>query len=173
MLQLLLVTTKWLFTVELTAVRLDSAIDGKLAGDELFLLNMHKDSNEGSWVLIQVGGIRPGKRYGHSMCFNNDSIFLFGGADNLEAKNDMWVLNISKVPFNWYRVEFTGTVPSERLYHSSSACSKYNTESILMIFGGLDESKTCCNDMWILSKKGNWSLVKYKDEAVGRYQVNV
>ena len=154
-------------------VRLDSTIDVKLADDDLFLLNMHKDSNKGSWILIQVEGSKPGKRYGHSMSFKDGSIFLFGGADDTEVKNDMWVLNILQVPFNWHRVEFSGAIPSKRFYHCSIACNEYNTKDILIIFGGLNASKTCFNDMWILSNKSTWSLVKYKDEGIARYQVNV
>jgi hypothetical protein len=152
-------------------------LDKKLAVDELYLLSIDQDCEKGQWMVVQTDGLTPGKRYGHTMSFKESYIFLFGGSNNSEIKNDLWVLSIDKVPFKWKKIEFTGLVPDRRVYHSSCASDSKDDSSMILIFGGRSKDQTSRNDLWTLYKRiddtWEWVMEDYvKDTAPApRYQV--
>lgn len=152
-------------------------VDRKLAVDELYLLSIEQSCDKGQWMVVQTDGATPGKRYGHTMSYKGNHIFLFGGSNNQEIKNDTWVLSIDKVPFKWRKLEFSAGVPERRVYHSSSAYTGTDPTSMIIIFGGRAKDQTSRNDLWTLHKKDEdhweWVMMEYaKDNAPApRYQV--
>ena len=55
---------------------------GSLASDDLFLLDIRNGERNGTWMIVPVVGITPGRRYGHT-----------------ETINDVWTLNVERSPF--------------------------------------------------------------------------
>ncbi len=53
---------------------------GALASDQLYMLDLKDGIKDASWpkIIIQAGK-SPGRRYGHSVVFNDPFLILFGG----------------------------------------------------------------------------------------------
>ena len=152
-------------------------IDGGLAADELYLLDIKNEGEKGSWMVVQTDGPTPGKRYGHTMTYKNTYIFLFGGNTSSELINDTWFLPISKVPFKWEKLEFSKTIPESRIYHTTSSYNGSEPGGMVMLFGGRGKDQNPKNDLWTLYKRsdGTWEWVqaasKGKEVPAPRYQV--
>ncbi len=44
-------------------------------------------------------GARPGRRYGHTLCFYKPHLILFGGSTGNETINETWILNLLEQNF--------------------------------------------------------------------------
>ena len=131
----------------------------------------------GKWIITQVIGKTPGRRYGHSFLFWRPNCIIFGGSQNNELVNDIWCLNLEKTPLQWNQFEIAGSKPEARLYHSSSLCTIGAASGMIVIFGGRGKAGKAFNDIWGLRKHrdGTWDWVEapYKTSAapLARYQV--
>ena len=150
---------------------------GSLASDDLYLLDLRKGENEGSWMIVPVVGSTPGRRYGHSLVFIKPHLLAFGGNTGNESVNDVWSLNVEKSPFSWNKLEITGDIPKPRVYHSACLCTTGSATGMMVIFGGRTNDQSALNDTWGLRRHrdGRWDWVRapYKnsgEQAFARYQ---
>ena len=152
-------------------------IDGSLASDELFLLDLKKDENNPQWMIVPVVGTTPGRRYGHSMIYSKPNLIIFGGNNGTDTINDVWILNIERAPFNWIKLPIMGESPSPRTYHSAALCTFGSATGMMVVFGGRGSDQTPLNDAWGLRKhrdgRWDWVLAPCKpntDMPLNRYQ---
>ena len=150
---------------------------GSLASDDLYLLDLRKGEDEGSWMIVPIVGSTPGRRYGHSLVFIKPHLLAFGGNTGNESVSDVWSLNVEKSPFSWSKLEIQGDVPKPRVYHSACLCSTGSAMGMMVIFGGRTNDQSALNDTWGLRRHrdGRWDWVRapYKttgEQAFSRYQ---
>ena len=150
---------------------------GSLASDDLYLLDLRKGEDEGSWMIVPVVGSTPGRRYGHTLVFIKPHLLAFGGNTGSESVSDVWCLNVEKSPFTWLKLEIQGDVPKPRVYHSACLCSTGSAMGMMVIFGGRTNDQSALNDTWGLRRHrdGRWDWVRapYKttgEQAFSRYQ---
>ncbi|OMJ68803.1 hypothetical protein SteCoe_33644 [Stentor coeruleus] len=150
---------------------------GSLASDDLYLLDLRKGDDEGSWMIVPVVGSTPGRRYGHSLIFIKPHLLAFGGNTGNESVNDVWSLNVEKSPFSWNKLEIQGDSPKPRVYHSACLCTTGSAMGMMVIFGGRTNDQSALNDTWGLRRHrdGRWDWVRapYKntaEQAFSRYQ---
>ena len=87
-------------------------------------------------MIVPVIGQTPGRRYGHTICFNKPYLIVYGGNTGSEPVNDVWVLNVDKAPFSWLKLETAGDCPSTRVYHSAAMCTMGSATGMMVTFGG-------------------------------------
>lgn len=152
-------------------------VDGSLASDELFLLNLRLDENNPQWKIVPVVGNTPGRRYGHTMIAAKPNLVIFGGNNGTDTVNDVWILNIEKSPYTWVKLPIIGDIPSPRTYHSASLCTFGSATGMMVVFGGRGSDQTPLNDAWGLRKHrdGRWDWVSAPckpgtDMPLNRYQ---
>lgn len=150
---------------------------GNYAADELFKLSF-KNPEEASWSILPVIGNTPGRRYGHVLVVYRQFVIVFGGNTGSEAvNNDLWILDLSKTPLMWNKLEVQGAVPAPRIYHSASLCQAGPTNGMIFVFGGRGADGMPCNDTWGLRRhrNGTWDWLQAPHRSsnktpVGRYQ---
>lgn len=82
-----------------------------------------------------------------------EGLYLFGGKDEKEPKNDLYIITIGKSILKWIVPKVAGKPPSPRYGHSMNY---YPDRSILVVFGGRNDSNfdkyghSYMNDVWIL-----------------------
>jgi len=125
---------------------------------------------------VKIEGPTPGQRYGHSINYIKPYIVVFGGFNTTELLNDVWILNIQIMPFEWKRVAFTCEIPSPRVYHTATLCSTEQKARTVIVFGGRGKVQEPLNDLWELTKGTEWKWTKLhyneKIEPTARFQVN-
>ena len=88
------------------------------------------------FLLQNVQGTPPCKRYGHTATLWNNHIIVFGGCNEYqEYCNDVHLFDIQKS--TWYQPELNGIVPA-RYLHSATM---YNDK--LFIYGGFAKNSEC------------------------------
>ena len=110
-----------------------------MASDQLFLLDIKEGTFSSQWVTIPIkSGSTPGKRYGHTLVYNNPYIILFGGNCNNEVMNDAWTFNSINDSYQWFKVELNPNdpAPCPRAYHSADICTFGAGSGMMVIFGG-------------------------------------
>lgn len=114
-------------------------------------------NNISSIEVIVEEGYSPGKRYGHSMVYFKNILYLFGGFnEKKEILNDFWSLNFEKTPFNWTRINPLGKIPMARIYHSMNLFKYYHNEEIIVIFGGRDSEGKSLSDIFGIKRNKNY-----------------
>jgi len=153
------------------------AIGGNFASEDLYLLDLQQGEDQAQWIIIKVTGQTPGKRYGHTMTLCKPYLYVFGGNTGTVATNDLWCLNIEKIPFTWVKVQCNSEQPTPRVYHSAAQCLGGSAAGMLLIFGGRTIDQSALNDTWGLRQHsdGTWDWVKapYKPDGtkpLGRFQ---
>lgn len=61
---------------------------------------------------------------------------VFGGNTGTIPVNDVWVLNIEKVPYSWQNINCGNIKPSPRVYHAGALCQVGSASGMIVIFGG-------------------------------------
>ena len=148
---------------------------GGMAPDELYLLDLKNGDHQAEWILVQVKGTTPGRRYGHSLVFLKPYLILFGGNYGNEVVNDVWIFNSETQPLQWQKLEIPGDLPPSRVYHSAAVCNYGFANGMMVIFGGRKkEGNYFINDMWGLRKHRNgswdWTKAPYKGVPKDRHQ---
>jgi protein phosphatase len=162
--------------------------NGGYASNELYILDLSQGATKANWSIIPVGGIKPGRRYGHSMIYCKPNLIVFGGVvkDKNKYSNELWTLNLDKISHNdfyeWNSVQFNSNQiqPSPRMYHSMVICKAGRAKGMVMIFGGRAESEgstsQALNETWGLRKHrdGSWEWLpapyKQNSTPIKRYQ---
>lgn len=147
---------------------------GGLASDNLYLLDFKNGEHQAKWIVLPVTGTTPGRRYGHTMVFFKPYLILFGGNNGNEDLNDVWILSAKNHHFQWQKLEITGDVPPNRIYHSAAVCNYGTANGMMLTFGGRGKEGNLLNDMWGLRrhKNGIWDWIKapYKENPKERVQ---
>ena len=145
-----------------------------MASDELFLLDLKNGDNKAEWLMVQVQGPTPGKRYGHSLVYYKPFFILFGGNLNNEVANDVWIFNSEQQPLHWTKLDIKGELPQPRIYHSAAVCTYGGANGMMVVFGGRRKNGQNLNDMWGLRKHRNgvwdWMKAPYRGTPQDRIQ---
>ena len=103
-----------------------------------------------SWTLVNIPGVKPPARYGHSAVRGTEGVMVFGGRNESEEFfNDCWRLKIWEN--NWEEMSVTGDEPPARWQHTAVWMDPSPGETGgMLIFGGQDGNEEYLDDFWIL-----------------------
>ncbi|XP_053993618.1 uncharacterized protein LOC128884326 isoform X2 [Hylaeus volcanicus] len=143
---------------------------GSLSTDELYLLDLRKDSKL-SWMSVPITGVTPGRRYGHTMVYHKvlegqhrSNLVVLGGNDGTKTLSDIWFMDVHKSPFSWNKVTIPLNVkqPSPRVYHSATVCREGPAAGMIVVFGGRTMESRSLRDAWGLRqhRDGRWDWVE-------------
>ncbi|KAG8479309.1 hypothetical protein CXB51_029776 [Gossypium anomalum] len=94
------------------------------------------------WLYPKVSGFNPSERWGHSACYSNGVVYVFGGCCGGLHFSDVLMLNLNTMV--WKTLETTGQGPGPRDSHSVVLVG-----TKMMVFGGTNGSKKV-NDLHVL-----------------------
>ncbi|KAL6514818.1 hypothetical protein OROGR_020397 [Orobanche gracilis] len=94
------------------------------------------------WLYPKMMGANPSERWGHSACYFNGLIYIFGGCRGGVHFSDVLVCNLSTMTWNILRT--SGTGPGPRDSHSAVLVGHR-----MFVFGGTNGSKKV-NDLHVL-----------------------
>ncbi|KAK8633541.1 hypothetical protein V6N13_014386 [Hibiscus sabdariffa] len=95
-----------------------------------------------TWLYPKVSGFNPSERWGHSACYSNGTVYVFGGCFRGLHFSDVLMLNLNTMVCR--TLETTGQGPGPRDSHSVVL-----VRGKMMVFGGTNGSKKV-NDLHIL-----------------------
>lgn len=156
-------------------------IDGQLASDELFYLDLNKGDDDASWTALSTTGTGPGQRYGHTLCCIYPHIIVFGGNTGSAPSNEVFIINIkneSNNIFVWQKLDIpSNNSPIARVYHAASVCTKGHASGMMIIFGGRNQQDLALNDTWGLRRHRNgvwdWTKAPVQTNIVPKERYNV
>ncbi|KAM7478484.1 hypothetical protein LguiA_026697 [Lonicera macranthoides] len=93
------------------------------------------------WLYPKIMGFNPPERWGHSSCFSNGFLYVFGGCCGGLHFSDILVLNLETMA--WTNLKTRGTGPGPRDSHSAVLVGHK-----MIVFGGTNGSKKV-NDLHI------------------------
>ncbi|GMI65428.1 hypothetical protein HRI_000212000 [Hibiscus trionum] len=94
------------------------------------------------WLYPKVSGFNPSERWGHSACYSNGVVYVFGGCCGGLHFSDVLMLHLNTMV--WKTLETTGQGPGPRDSHSVVLVG-----TKMMVFGGTNGSKKV-NDLHVL-----------------------
>nr|XP_043608740.1 RING finger protein B-like [Erigeron canadensis] len=94
------------------------------------------------WLYPKFMGFNPSERWGHSACYSNGFLYIFGGCCGGLHFSDVLVLNLETMA--WTNIATTGAGPGPRDSHSAVIVGH-----MMIIFGGTNGTKKV-NDIHIL-----------------------
>ncbi|GLT38530.1 hypothetical protein SLA2020_127740 [Shorea laevis] len=94
------------------------------------------------WLYPKVLGFNPPERWGHSACYSNGIVYVFGGCCGGLHFSDVLMLNLNTMI--WDKMETTGRGPGPRDSHSAVL-----VENKMIVFGGTNGLKKV-NDLHVL-----------------------
>ncbi|KAL4579818.1 hypothetical protein LXL04_015985 [Taraxacum kok-saghyz] len=100
------------------------------------------DAKKATWLHPRFTGFNPSERWGHSACFFNGFLYVFGGCCGGLHFSDVLVLNLETMA--WTHLATTGVGPGPRDSHSAVIVGH-----MMIIFGGTNGCKKV-NDVHIL-----------------------
>jgi protein phosphatase len=126
------------------------------------MLDLSNGEDNCKWISLPTSGPSPGKRYGHTMSYLKPYLIVLGGNLGNKITNDIWLINIDDGILEWKKLEPTGDIPSNRMYHASTVCKTGGAAGMLIVFGGRTDSNIALNDTWGLRKHrdGTWDWVR-------------
>lgn len=142
-------------------------IDGKMyvfgGENNAFALNdlhVYDPAEGGRWTDISVPtfGSPPTARYGHTAVAIDGKMYVFGGSDGSDGKNDLYVYD-PKAGGRWtdISVPTSGLVPAVRVAHSAVAI-----DGKMYIFGGSEVNFSYdLNDLYVYDPAvgGSWTTI--------------
>lgn len=107
-------------------------------------LGIHGDIivNKAMWLYPRFMAFNPSERWGHSSCFSNGFLYVFGGCCGGLHFSDVLVLNLETMA--WTNLATTGAGPGPRDSHSAVIVGH-----MMIVFGGTNGCKKV-NDVHIL-----------------------
>ncbi|GMI79393.1 hypothetical protein HRI_001608700 [Hibiscus trionum] len=102
----------------------------------------HMAKRNAMWLYPKVLGFNPSERWGHSACYSDGAVYVFGGCCGGLHFSDVLMLNLKTMV--WRTLETTGQGPGPRDSHSVVL-----VRGKMMVFGGTNGSKKV-NDLHIL-----------------------
>lgn len=156
-------------------------IDGQLASDELYYLDLNKGDDDANWTALSTTGTGPGQRYGHTLCCIYPHIIVFGGNTGSAPSNEVYIINIkneSNNIFVWQKLDIpSNNSPIARVYHAASVCTKGHASGMMIIFGGRNQQDLALNDTWGLRRHRNgvwdWTKAPVQTNIVPKERYNV
>lgn len=110
---------------------------GSLAKEEDY-----REGKKAMWVYPKVVGPSPSERWGHSSCFSQGLLYVFGGCCGGLHFSEVLILNLETMA--WSTLMTSGNGPGPRDSHSATLW-----ENRIIVFGGTNGSKKV-NDLHIL-----------------------
>ncbi|EFJ35248.1 hypothetical protein SELMODRAFT_438528 [Selaginella moellendorffii] len=104
-----------------------------LSSDDLHVLDLSQPEAKWHRVVVKEGP-RPGPRYGHVMALVAQFLILVSGNDGVRLFSDVWVLDTTKKPYQWEKVEAGGDGPPPCMYAAAST----RKDGVLLFCGGRD-----------------------------------
>ena len=105
-----------------------------------------------TWLFLRLEGLSPAPRASHSAVMHDSCMFVFGGRDALDGRNDLHMLHLHSMA--WEQVEACGSVPSPRYAHSCAVSG-----SQMLVYGGCRQGRFL-NDLYELNLgTGVWSVL--------------
>ena len=118
--------------------------DGRKHYDDLWYININDINKILKWNKINKQIISPNKRYGCTLNYYNNKLYLFGGWNYDDRYlNDLWEYNINQN--KWNKININNIIPNKVSNHKT-VIYKNN----LIIFGGID-SNEYFNDLYIIN----------------------
>ncbi|XP_050384358.1 uncharacterized protein LOC126800971 [Argentina anserina] len=106
------------------------------------------------WLYPNLAGFNPSARWGHSACYYQGNMYVFGGCSGGMHYSDVLVLNFETMV--WNTLVTTGQGPGPRDSHSTVVLGDN-----MIVFGGTSGSKKC-NDLHILNlMTKEWTRPEY------------
>ncbi|EGD73673.1 hypothetical protein PTSG_05386 [Salpingoeca rosetta] len=106
-----------------------------------------------TWKRVETKGVPPAPRLNHAADVVDDALYVFGGFEDGQAKNDMFKLDLNTMM--WTPVH-ANNPPSRRCNHSMTAVG-----SKLYVFGGRGGEATLYNDLFCFDTESRaWTAVK-------------
>ncbi|XAR52707.1 hypothetical protein NMG60_11020911 [Bertholletia excelsa] len=99
-------------------------------------------ANKATWLYPKIAGFNPSERWGHSACYSNGLIYVFGGCCGGLHFSDVSVLNLDTMA--WITLATTGKGPGPRDSHSAVLVGQK-----MMVFGGTNGVRKV-NDLHVL-----------------------
>ncbi|KAI8091536.1 hypothetical protein BDF21DRAFT_376285 [Thamnidium elegans] len=129
-----------------------------LAHDEnydpgFYLLNLHSKQ----WTRIQMEGVQPTERSGHSAVAHEGVMYIWGGQNEGNYFNDLFIFNSSTFSTTprWEQLGYNNECPEARSGHISQFF-----ENKLFIFGGTDGQRLF-DDIWSFDlHTGLWTRIE-------------
>ncbi|KAJ4841999.1 hypothetical protein Tsubulata_029895 [Turnera subulata] len=107
------------------------------------------------WLYPKVLGFNPSERWGHSACYSNGAVYVFGGCCGGMDFSDVLVLDLDTML--WNTLVTTGQGPGPRDSHSAVLVGQQ-----MIVFGGTNGSKKV-NDLHVLDlKTKEWMKPEYQ-----------
>nr|XP_027107964.1 uncharacterized protein LOC113727807 isoform X1 [Coffea arabica] len=107
------------------------------------------------WLSPKVIGVSPSERWGHSACYSNGLVYIFGGCCGGMHFSDVLVLNLETM--DWSTLVTKGQGPGPRDSHSAVIVG-YK----MIVFGGTNGSKKV-NDLYVLDLRSKeWTYPECK-----------
>ncbi|CBZ53093.1 hypothetical protein NCLIV_028820 [Neospora caninum Liverpool] len=110
--------------------------------DELTNKAWNFDTATNSWSAMTARST-PSPRKGHSMCADNDALYLFGGVDAKGVKDDGYVLKKDI----WTRLK-GDKVPPARCFHTGTLVKTEKVNAMIVFGGDLSGGGRPTNDLW-------------------------
>ncbi|XVE89556.1 hypothetical protein DITRI_Ditri20bG0005500 [Diplodiscus trichospermus] len=105
-------------------------------------LGVETAKKKAMWLYPKVSGFNPSERWGHSSCYSNGVVYVFGGCCGGLNFSDILMLNLNTMV--WNTLETTGRGPGPRDSHSAVLLG-----TKMIVFGGTNGSKKV-NDVHLL-----------------------
>ncbi|KAK1401844.1 Galactose oxidase/kelch repeat superfamily protein [Heracleum sosnowskyi] len=106
--------------------------------------------NKPMWLYPKIMGFNPPEKWGHTSCYSNGFLYVYGGCCGGLHFRDVLVLNLETMA--WNKLMTTGQDPGPRDSHSAVL-----VEQKMIIFGGTNGTKKV-NDVHVLDLKSReWS----------------
>lgn len=124
---------------------------------------VNKTLNEYPLTELEDIPVKRGKGYP-----KYQGLYIFGGRNDHDLTNDMYVIRVSRRSFKLKKVNYKGTAPVKRM--DTSLCF-FKELNVLMLFGGV-AAKGCLNDLFLFDLENiTWIEIKIRGERIlGRGQ---
>lgn len=119
-----------------------------------------------SWAKVNTSGALPPRRYGHSAIVCGSKLVIFGGQNDAQQFNDVWVLDTASML--WAELTTTGAAPSPRTRHTATLVAGDK----MLVLGGFSRGTRYLGDAHLLDlASSSWaSLPLTGDELCARAQ---
>lgn len=106
--------------------------------------------NKAMWLYPKIMGFNPSEKWGHTACYSNGFLYVYGGCCGGLHFRDVFVLNLETMA--WNKLVTTGQDPGPRDSHTAVL-----VEQKMIIFGGTNGTNKV-NDVHVLDlKTREWS----------------
>ncbi|KAF3621021.1 hypothetical protein FXO38_32027 [Capsicum annuum] len=126
---------------------------GSLGGEVSVSVSVSAQKKKPMWLYPKVMGVHPSERWGHSSCYSNGFVYVFGGCRGGLHFSDVLVLNLEAMA--WSILVTTGKGPGPRDSHSAVLVGHR-----MVVFGGTNGSRKV-NDIHVLDVRGQeWTQLE-------------